>query len=190
MAVDYKFNEKLLVEEVMDYINSTYATHYGANGLQSSEVIIDRGRGLDFFLGNIDKYNGRYGSKGDSPGDYRKDLMKIVHYGILSLYEHDRRHERVKKSLPSEFRTVRSKKTQPIDTRRSINDPTPEEWDLVNRNQKELTQELIDNRSINDPTPEEWDLVNKKQKELVTLARAFLHDKKIERCERTQVKMQ
>ena len=93
MAVEYKFNEELLVEEVMDYINSTYDAHYGANGLQSSEVIVDRGRGLDFFLGNIDKYNGRYGSKGESPDDYRKDLMKIVHYGILSLYEHDRRYD-------------------------------------------------------------------------------------------------
>jgi len=163
MAVDYKFNEKLLVEEIMDYINSTYGAHYGANGLQSSEVIVDRGRGLDFFLGNIDKYNGRYGSKGDSPDDYRKDLMKIVHYGILSLYEHDRRYrvpdglvERVPDGLVEE---ESSKKTQPIDNRRSINDPTPEEWDLVNRKQKELTQELIDNRLI------------------------------IERCERTQVKM-
>tara|TARA_B100000768_G_scaffold130522_1_gene121113 strand:- start:2355 stop:2816 length:462 start_codon:yes stop_codon:yes gene_type:complete len=152
MAVDYKFNEKLLVEEIMDYINSTYGAHYGANGLQSSEVIVDRGRGLDFFLGNIDKYNGRYGSKGDSPDDYRKDLMKIVHYGILSLYEHDRRYERV----PVE---EESSQTQPIDNRRSINDPTPEEWDLVSRKQKELTQELIDNRLI------------------------------IERCEKTQVKM-
>ena len=125
MAVDYKFNEELLVEEVMDYINSTYDAHYGANGLQSSEVIVDRGRGLDFFLGNIDKYNGRYGSKGESPDDYRKDLMKIVHYGILSLYEHDRRYD------TEELTGTTTIYDSP---RRSfLDEATPEEWDRVHK---------------------------------------------------------
>ena len=125
MAVDYKFNEELLVEEVMDYINSTYDTHYGVNGLQSSEVIVDRGRGLDFFLGNIDKYNGRYGSKGESPDDYRKDLMKIVHYGILSLYEHDRRYDT--EELTGTTTIYDSRR------RSSLDEATPEEWDRANK---------------------------------------------------------
>ncbi len=63
----------------------------GQGGLQSSEVIIDRGHGIGFFLGNVDKYNGRYGKKGD-PTDHRKDLMKIIHYGFLALFEHDRKN--------------------------------------------------------------------------------------------------
>ena len=125
MAVEYKFNEELLVEEVMDYINSTYDAHYGANGLQSSEVIVDRGRGLDFFLGNIDKYNGRYGSKGESPDDYRKDLMKIVHYGILSLYEHDRRYDT--EELTGTTTIYDSRR------RSSLDEETPEEWDRANK---------------------------------------------------------
>lgn len=88
---DYKFNEDVLVQEFMDYIDSTYKGHYGQGGLQSAEVIVDRGHGLGFFLGNVDKYNARYGKKGD-PSDHRKDVMKVIHYAFLALYEHDRIH--------------------------------------------------------------------------------------------------
>jgi len=86
---DYRFNEDKLLEEVKAYIDATYAGHYGTGGIQSSEVIVSRGRGLDFFLGNVDKYNDRYGKKGDVE-DWRKDLLKIMHYTILALNEHDR----------------------------------------------------------------------------------------------------
>jgi hypothetical protein len=67
----YKFNEGALIDELRHYIDSTY------------------GHGLGFFLGNVDKYNARYGKKG-TPDDHRKDLMKVLHYGLLALYEHDR----------------------------------------------------------------------------------------------------
>lgn len=87
---NYKFNEGALIKELHSYIDSTYNAHYGQGGLQSSEVIIDRGHGLGFFLGNVDKYNARYGKKGDTPAEWRKDLMKVLHYGLLALYEHDR----------------------------------------------------------------------------------------------------
>lgn len=86
---DYKFREDELIEEFRKYINTTYDGHYGQGGLQSSEVIVDRGHGMGFFLGNVDKYNGRYGKKG-TPIDHRKDIVKIIHYGFLALYEHDR----------------------------------------------------------------------------------------------------
>lgn len=90
--IPYKFREKELIQEFAEYIDSTYSGHYGQGGLQSSEVIVDRGHGIGFFLGNVDKYNGRYGKKG-TPADHRKDLMKIIHYGFLALYEHDRLNE-------------------------------------------------------------------------------------------------
>ena len=90
-SVEYKFRENELINEFRDYIDNTYTGHYGHGGFQSSEVIIDRGHGLGFFLGNVDKYNARYGKKG-SPSEHRKDLMKIIHYGFLALYEHDRIH--------------------------------------------------------------------------------------------------
>jgi hypothetical protein len=87
---DYKFNEGALIAELQTYIDSTYGAHYGQGGLQSSEVIVDRGHGMGFFLGNVDKYVARYGKKGDCPADFRKDLAKVLHYGLLAMYEHDR----------------------------------------------------------------------------------------------------
>jgi len=89
---NYKFREDELIDEFKKYIDSTYDAHYGQGGLQSSEVIIDRGHGMGFFSGNVDKYNGRYGKKGDCPADFRKDITKIIHYGFLMLFEHDRIH--------------------------------------------------------------------------------------------------
>jgi hypothetical protein len=85
---NYKFNEGALIEELQHYIDSTYGQHYGQGGLQSSEVIIDRGHGMGFFLGNVDKYNARYGNKGDV-SDHRKDLVKVLHYALLALHTHD-----------------------------------------------------------------------------------------------------
>jgi hypothetical protein len=90
MKPNYKFNEGNLIAEIQQYIDSTYNAHYGQGGLQSSEVIIDRGHGQGFFHGNIDKYNGRYGKKGETPDEWRKDIVKIIHYALLALYEHDR----------------------------------------------------------------------------------------------------
>ena len=94
--VDYKLRENELIEEFKKYIDNTYSGHYGQGGLQSSEVIVDRGHGIGFFLGNVDKYNGRYGKKGES-ADHRKDIVKIIHYGFLALYEHDRLNSDSKK---------------------------------------------------------------------------------------------
>lgn len=90
--IDYKFREGELLAEFKEYIDGTYAGHYGKGGLQSAEIIVDRGHGMGFFAGNIDKYNGRYPHKGNGPDEWRKDIMKTIHYGFLKLYEHDRIH--------------------------------------------------------------------------------------------------
>ena len=91
-SINYKFNEDVLIREFFDYVNSTYKGHYGHGGLQSAEIIVDRGHGMGFFAGNIDKYNDRYGKKGESPDDWRKDIIKTIHYSFFKLYEHDRLH--------------------------------------------------------------------------------------------------
>jgi len=91
--IEYKFNEDVLLDEIEQYIASTYAQHYSQNNFQSTEVIMARGHGEGFCLGNIDKYVNRYGNKGSSPEDFRKDLIKIIHYGILALYNHDKTYE-------------------------------------------------------------------------------------------------
>lgn len=95
MTIDYKFREDELIEEFKNYIDSTYNSHYGSNekSLQSAEVIVSRGHGMGFFSGNVDKYNDRYGKKGEPP-DHRKDILKIIHYGFFMLYEHDRIHSK------------------------------------------------------------------------------------------------
>ena len=49
---------------------------------------MDGGHGTGFCIGNILKYAQRYGKKG-SHSEARKDLMKILHYGIIQLHVHD-----------------------------------------------------------------------------------------------------
>ena len=87
--IDYKFNEANLIKEFKDYINSTYSSHYSRNGFQSTEIIVERGHGTGFCMGNIDKYSNRYGKKGNY-ADQRKDLIKIMHYALIQLSIHDK----------------------------------------------------------------------------------------------------
>ena len=86
--IDYKFNEANLIDEFKEYIDDTYKGHYATNKFQSTEVIIERGHGTGFCMGNVDKYSNRYGKKG-SRDDARKDLLKVLHYALIQLYVHD-----------------------------------------------------------------------------------------------------
>ena len=51
-----KFNETELLEEVQDYIDDTYKSHYADNKYQATDIIIDAGLGEGFCMGNIIKY--------------------------------------------------------------------------------------------------------------------------------------
>jgi hypothetical protein len=86
----YKYNEGDLIAEIKDYIDGTYGEHYSTNNYQATEFIIDGGHGEGFCIGNIMKYAQRYGKKN---GYNRKDLMKIIHYAIIAMYNHDLYHE-------------------------------------------------------------------------------------------------
>ena len=86
---DYKFDEGALITELQSYIDATYSGHYSRNKFQSTEFISDCGHGIGFTIGNILKYAQRYGKKG-SQEDHRKDLLKVLHYGIIALSEHDK----------------------------------------------------------------------------------------------------
>lgn len=93
MTINYKYNEGDLLRQITDYVNSTYDGHYSQNQYQATEFIIDGGHGIGFTIGNIMKYAQRYGHKG-TPEDWRKDLMKVIHYAIIALYVHDKeQHE-------------------------------------------------------------------------------------------------
>jgi len=86
MNGNYKFNENKLVDELKEYIDITYGEHYANDKYQATDVIIDSGHGEGFCIGNIMKYAKRYGNKA---GKNRKDLLKILHYGIIMLNVHD-----------------------------------------------------------------------------------------------------
>ena len=84
--VEYKYSEDRILEELKIYIDATYGEHYSHNKFQATEFIMDGGHGEGFCIGNILKYSQRYGKK---DGKNRKDLLKVIHYGIMALHNHD-----------------------------------------------------------------------------------------------------
>ena len=84
--VEYKYSEDRILEELKTYIDATYGEHYSKNKFQATEFIMDGGHGEGFCIGNILKYAQRYGKK---EGKNRNDLLKVIHYGIMALHNHD-----------------------------------------------------------------------------------------------------
>ena len=85
MTIRYKFNEDKILADIKEYIDSTYDQHYSQGKYQATDIIIDAGHGEGFSIGNIMKYAMRCGKKDEK----RKELMKIIHYGIIGLYVED-----------------------------------------------------------------------------------------------------
>ena len=86
----YRYNEEQILNELKAYVDKTYDAHYSHNKFQASEFIMDSGHGEGFCIGNVMKYAQRYGKK---QGRNRNDLFKIVHYGIMAIYNHDKYKE-------------------------------------------------------------------------------------------------
>ena len=86
LKIDYKYGEDKTLVELLKYIDSTYDEHYSKNNFQATEFIIDGGHGEGFCIGNIMKYAQRYGKKN---GKDRRDLLKVIHYGIIALHIND-----------------------------------------------------------------------------------------------------
>jgi len=82
MTIKYKFNEDKILQEIKAYIDSTYDQHYSQGKYQATDMIIDAGHGEGFSIGNIMKYAMRCGKKDEK----KKELLKIIHYGIIGLY--------------------------------------------------------------------------------------------------------
>jgi hypothetical protein len=85
-TIQYKYSEDRIINELKKYIDDTYGEHYSQNKFQATEFIMDSGHGEGFCIGNIMKYSQRYGKK---DGYNRKDLLKVLHYGIMALHNHD-----------------------------------------------------------------------------------------------------
>ena len=80
--INYKYSEDTAIRAIKEYIDSTYTQHYSGK-YQATDMIIDAGHGTGFCIGNIMKYAKRYGKK---DGYNNKDLMKIIHYAIIEMY--------------------------------------------------------------------------------------------------------
>ena len=93
----YKYDEDKLIEELKQYIDSTYTQHYAKGEIQTAEFVIDAGHGDGYTIGNIIKYAQRYGKKN---GYERKDILKILHYGIMLLFIHEREHSNIRSYSP------------------------------------------------------------------------------------------
>ena len=105
MTINYEYDEGDLLREITQYIDATYGEHYSQNQYQATEFIIDGGHGIGFTVGNILKYAQRYGHKG-TPEDWRKDLLKVIHYAIIAMHVHDKEQQ---SSIPDPFEKVNSK---------------------------------------------------------------------------------
>lgn len=105
MTIKYKYDEGDLLQEITQYIDSTYGEHYSQNQYQATEFIIDGGHGIGFTVGNILKYAQRYGHKG-TPEDWRKDLLKVIHYAIIAMHVHDKEQQI---SIPEKSEKVNTK---------------------------------------------------------------------------------
>ena len=84
--IQYKYSEDRILKELKEYDDATYGEHYSQNKFQATEFIMDSGHGEGFCIGNIMKYAQRYGKK---DGYNRKDLLKVLHYAIMALHNHD-----------------------------------------------------------------------------------------------------
>tara|TARA_R100000231_G_scaffold87254_1_gene66221 strand:+ start:7604 stop:7891 length:288 start_codon:yes stop_codon:yes gene_type:complete len=80
---NYKFKEDVILSIVRTYIDDTYSKHYANGKYQATDMILDAGHGEGFAMGNIMKYAMRYGKK---EGKNYNDLLKIIHYAMITFY--------------------------------------------------------------------------------------------------------
>ena len=81
-----KFSEDEILKEISEYVDKTYGAHYSVGSVQTLDLIESVGDAEAFCRSNILKYASRYDKKGTA----RKDLMKIIHYGMLLLHFNDK----------------------------------------------------------------------------------------------------
>lgn len=90
--MSFKYNEEELLKELRDYIAGTYSQHYSAGNekIQTLDLIEACGDAEPFCRSNILKYASRYDKKGTA----RRDIIKILHYGLLLLHFNDQNSNR------------------------------------------------------------------------------------------------
>ena len=79
-----KYNEDKILNEVAKYISSTYDQHYvGTKNIQTIDVWDNLDMAEEMCLGTLLKYAMRFGKKG---GKNKKDLLKLIHYAVLTYH--------------------------------------------------------------------------------------------------------
>ena len=81
----WKYNEGKIVNDLWDYLKSTYSEHYAVEDeeIQCFDAWIAMGDATPTFRNTAIKYLWRYGKKN---GNNKKDLMKALHYIVLCLH--------------------------------------------------------------------------------------------------------
>ena len=88
MAHYFKYHEEEILNDIEEYVSSTYRGHYTGDtheyrNVQTIDLMAARSLASGFCQSNILKYGSRYGSK---DGKNKKDLMKVIHYAMLLLH--------------------------------------------------------------------------------------------------------
>ena len=96
-----KYSEDEILKEMSDYVSNTYKGHYSVGNVQTLDLIDSVGDAEAFCRSNILKYASRYDRKGTA----RKDIIKIIHYGMLLLHFNDKTAsaEQTKANNPTAF---------------------------------------------------------------------------------------
>ena len=81
-----KYSEDEILKEISEYVDKTYGAHYSVGSVQTLDLIESVGDAEAFCRSNILKYASRYDKKGTA----RKDIVKIIHYGMLLLHFNDK----------------------------------------------------------------------------------------------------
>lgn len=90
-----KYNENKILNEIGEYIKSTYGQHYAQvqEGVQVQDLLRSAGIDKDFCQANAIKYLARFGKKN---GRNRADLLKAAHYIVLLMDSEDNTNSKEK----------------------------------------------------------------------------------------------
>jgi hypothetical protein len=82
--IQYKYAEDKVIADFKTYIDKTYGQHYQTeNNVQCFDAWIALDDATPTFRNTAMKYLWRYGKKS---GNNKDDLMKVLHYTIMCLY--------------------------------------------------------------------------------------------------------
>lgn len=97
---DWKYDEGRSLQELEEYIESTYSAHYVRDDLTVFDVWKSQGSLETTARDTAQKYLARYGRKN---GKDKKDLLKALHYIMLMMHVHNQ--ERAREGAREDMRT-------------------------------------------------------------------------------------